>query len=201
MADFPYAKEIYMQERIRGAITEALGVLGIEPVVFSVEHPSDLSHGDYATNVAMVAAKQGRENPRECALRILGELEKNLPPEVEKIDIAGPGFINFHLSRQFFVKKVAEALKQKDYWGKNDAYAGKRVMVEYTDPNPFKELHIGHLVPNALGESLARLFMFAGAETKRVTYQGDVGMHVAKAIYGMKMKKNSTNTHRAWGRV
>lgn len=175
-----------MQEQIRTAITKTLEVLGISPIDFSVEHPGELAYGDYASNVAFIAAKEGGGNPRECAERILAELEKHKLVRVEKIEIAGPGFINFHLSRNFFSDRVKEVLEKGDDWGKNDLYKDKRVMVEYTDPNPFKELHIGHLVPNALGESLARLFMFAGAETKRVTYQGDVGMHVARVIWRMK---------------
>lgn len=199
-----------MQDQIREAITKVIVGFGLTPVDFSVEHPEELSHGDYASNVALkifgplshetdASWTVGRPieeikefgNPRECAERILAELEKNKPAEVEKIKIAGPGFINFHLSRGFFADRVREVLEKGDDWGKNDSLAGKKVMVEYTDPNPFKELHIGHLVPNAIGESLARLFMFAGADTKRVTYQGDVGMHVARAIYGMQ-KMNVT---------
>jgi arginyl-tRNA synthetase len=168
------------------AITEALTALGIPLVDFSVEHPSDLAHGDYASNVALVAAKQLGKNPRELAEHVRVELEKNKPNGVEKIEIANPGFINLYLSRAFFADHTKKVLEKGVDWGKNDAYKNKRVMVEYTDPNPFKEFHIGHLVPNALGESLARLFMFAGADTRRVTYQGDVGMHVAKALYGMQ---------------
>ena len=175
-----------MQDQIRTAITKALVSLGITPVDFSVEHPSDMTHGDYATNAAILSARGRGENPHELADKIAAQLHVMHIESIEKIEIAGPGFINFHLSRDFFADRVKEVLKKGDDWGKNKRYAGERVMVEYTDPNPFKELHIGHLVPNALGESLARLFMFAGAETKRVTYQGDVGMHVAKAIYGMQ---------------
>lgn len=175
-----------MQNKIRAAIIEALTVLGITPVDFSVEHPADIANGDYATNAAILSARVLGESPHELADKIAAQLRSMNIENIAAIEIAGPGFINFHLSRDFFADQVKEILEKGDDWGKNDAYKSKRVMVEYTDPNPFKELHIGHLVPNALGESLARLFMFAGAETKRVTFQGDVGMHVAKAIYGMQ---------------
>jgi arginyl-tRNA synthetase len=175
-----------MQEKIKLAIEKALETLGISDVDFSVEHPGDFSHGDYASNVAMVVAKQVGKAPREVAEQLLAALESSKPVEVEKIEIAGPGFINFHLSRKFLSDQVKEILEKKNDWGKNNSLAGKKVMVEYTDPNPFKLLHIGHLMPNALGESIARLFMCAGADVKRVTYQGDVGIHVARTIWRMR---------------
>jgi arginyl-tRNA synthetase len=154
-------------------------------VDFAVEHPADLSHGDYATNVAMVLAKPLGEAPRGVAEQLHAALEGTLP-EVASIDIAGPGFINFRLTRQFFSAEVARINDLGEAWGKNQSWSGKRVLVEYTDPNPFKEFHVGHLFTNAVGESIARLFMMQGANTKRVNYQGDVGLHVAHAIWGMQ---------------
>ena len=179
-----------MEQVIRTAITDALKELGVEPIDFVVEHPNELTHGDYACNVAMVAAKVLGKNPRELAEEIAANLEGQIE-YIEKIEIAGPGFINFHLSHDFFTHEIKRANSLGENWGKNNTWKEKIAIIEYTDPNPFKELHIGHLVPNALGESLARLFMFAGADTKRVTFQGDVGMHVAKAIYGLIKNGNT----------
>jgi len=113
------------------------------------------------------------------------EIEKNLPKEISKIEVAGAGFINFYLSREFFVESIKEVLEQKENWGKNNLLAGKKVMVEYTQPNPFKPFHIGHLMSNAIGESISRIVEFSGAKTIHANYQGDVGPHVAKAIYGL----------------
>lgn len=174
-----------MEEIIKNAVIKALESAGLASVDFVVEHPKELSHGDYACNVAMVAAKSEGKSPRAIAEQLLPILEGAIA-EVSSITIAGPGFLNFHLTREFFSKEITQASAAGDTWGQHDTWKGKTVIVEYTDPNPFKELHIGHIVPNALGESLARLFMFAGADTKRVTFQGDVGMHVAKAMYGLK---------------
>lgn len=174
-----------MEARVRKAITEALESLGVSKCDFVVEHPADMSHGDYATNAALSAAKHLVKNPREFATELMAALQGQIP-HVEKIETAGPGFINFHLARDFFVEKITSANSAGNAWGTNDSYKGKKVMIEYTDPNPFKELHIGHLVPNALGESLACLFEAAGAEVRRVTFQGDVGMHVAKGIWALK---------------
>lgn len=174
-----------MKENLTQSIKSALETLGIEAGVISLEHPSDLSNGDYSTNVAMAYAKQLGVNPRELADKIKSEIEKENVKEVLKIEVAGAGFINFYLSHNFFVDSIREILNQKENWGKNQILSGKKVMVEYTQPNPFKPFHIGHLMSNAIGESISRIVEFSGAKTVRANYQGDVGLHVAKAIYGM----------------
>jgi len=175
-----------MKKEIEKLIKDALKNLGIaEDIIFTVEHPEDFKNGDYSTNVAMICAKNIGKNPRELAEKIKLELEKNKPTEIEKIEIAGPGFINFYLSREFFTKSVDIILDKKENWGKNERQTGKKVMVEYTDPNPFKPFHIGHLMTNAIGESISRIFEFSDAKVVRANYQGDVGPHVAKAVYGL----------------
>ncbi|MFT5036821.1 MAG: arginyl-tRNA synthetase, partial [Candidatus Azotimanducaceae bacterium] len=170
---------------IRTAIEEVLKDLQIEGVDFVVEHPSELSHGDYTCNVAMAAAQKLSKNPREVAEEITLKLEGQIE-YVEKISVAGPGFINIHLSRDFFTTEISRANELGEDWGKNTLFEGKTVVVEYTDPNPFKEFHVGHLFTNSVGESIARLFMVSSADTKRVNYQGDVGMHVACVLWGME---------------
>jgi arginyl-tRNA synthetase len=175
-----------MKERIEKIIKEVLKDLGIEDASFNIEHPEDLKNGDYSTNVALVCSKNLSKNPRETSELIKGGIEKNLPKDIEKIEIAGPGFINFFLSRDFFVEKINQILEEGDNWGRNKILDGKKVMIEYTDPNPFKPFHIGHLMANAVGESISRIIEYSGAETIRANYQGDIGLHVAKAIYGLK---------------
>ncbi len=174
-----------MQTVLRTAIEDVCKDLGLPEVDFSIEHPSDMSNGDFASNVAMVLAKEAGKAPREIAELILKELDDQIE-YVEKIEVAGPGFLNFYLHRDFFAAEVVRAYNEADRWGANHSWHNKTVLVEYTDPNPFKEFHIGHLFTNAVGESIARLFMVQGATVKRVCYQGDVGMHVASAIYGMQ---------------
>lgn len=181
-----------IQETIKNLITQALKELDLPQADFVVEHPGDLSHGDYSTNVAMVLSKQAGQNPRDLAGKIVEVLEKNLPAEISKVEAVGPGFINFHLSRGFFTGSIQEILRQKENWGKNTQLLGKKVMVEYTQPNPFKPFHIGHLMSNAIGESISRIVEFSGAKTIRANYQGDVGPHVAKAIWGIL---NSGESH------
>jgi arginyl-tRNA synthetase len=172
---------------IKQAITRALASVGIEAALDEIvlEHPAELTHGDYATSVALKYAKQVGKSPRGLAEEIveaLGEVEG-----VSKIDIAGPGFINFTLAPQAIAASLDEA-RTEDMWGANNLQKGKKIMVEYTDPNPFKEFHIGHLMSNGTGEAISRLLQFSGADIKRANWQGDVGPHVAKAIWG-KMHK------------
>jgi arginyl-tRNA synthetase len=181
-----------MKEQIENQIKEVLKNLEIEEKNFSIEHPDDLKNGDYSTNVAMICAKQFKLNPRDLAEKIKIELEKVLPNI--RIEIAGAGFINFYLGRDFFIDSVKDILNKKEDWGKNEKLSGKKVMVEYTQPNPFKPFHIGHLMSNAIGESISRIVEYSGAKTIRANYQGDIGPHVAKAIYVMLKNKDATNS-------
>jgi len=103
-----------MENSIRTALTDALAALGVSPVAFAVEHSDDPAHGEYASNVALVSAKATGESPRTFAEKLCEELQKKQIPFVETIEIAGPGFINFHLSRDFFAKQIAEVLEKKD---------------------------------------------------------------------------------------
>ena len=174
---------------IEEAIAQALTVLGAPSARFVLERPGDMAHGDYATNAALAASKLLGKSPREVAEALKEALDGEIAV-VEKIEVAGPGFINFYLTHEALMSVVIEAAT-KDSWGANAVYTGKMVMVEYTDPNPFKEFHIGHLMSNAIGEAIARTLENAGAMVIRANYQGDVGLHVAKAIWGyMKQEEN-----------
>jgi arginyl-tRNA synthetase len=178
-----------IEEQLKIAITKVLAELGIVGVSFVLEHPADMAHGDFATNAAMVAAKKADKNPRTLAEEIVAKLKAQNNTDVIAIDIAGPGFINFKIAPTVFDKELSSALSSGENWGWNANLKGKKVMVEYTDPNPFKEFHIGHLMSNTIGESISRLIEASGAETKRACYQGDVGLHVAKAIWGINKEK------------
>ncbi len=162
--------------------------LGISPDEVPVEHPADLKNGDYSSPVAIQHAKRVEKKPRELAEEIVSKL--GTIEGVQKVEVAGAGFINFYLSSSALAEAVEKAREEKT-WGRNNLNKGKKVMVEYTDPNPFKEFHIGHLVPNALGESVSRLLDFGGAEVKRANYQGDLGIHVAKSLF-IQLEKGIT---------
>jgi arginyl-tRNA synthetase len=174
-----------METVIRTAIEEALEKLGIAPASFSVEHPENLQFGDFACNVAMVVSKTLGKAPVEIAGLLKTELDGQIE-YVEKIEIAGPGFLNFYLAREFFSEEIARAHAQGDQWGKSSIFEGKQILLEYTSPNLFKPLHVGNLVGNIVGESLARLFAFAGADVQRINYPSDIGLTVAKGVWGLQ---------------
>ncbi len=141
-------------------------------------HPKDLRNGDYM----LVADEEDFK-----------KLEREGLPFVSKIEFVKPRFINFYLSKEFFKESLGEISEKGENFGKSEHAKGFKVMVEYTDPNPFKEFHIGHLMSNAIGEALSRIIEFNGAEVKRANWQGDVGMHVAKAVWGMRNLGLSSN--------
>ncbi len=170
-----------MQEKLEKLIKEALISLNLEVGDFALEHPTDLKNGDYSTNVAI---KYGHKE------EILGYLNKYKPDEVEKIELAGPGFINFYLLPEFFKRSLGEIIKKDKDFGRSEHAKDFKIMVEHTDPNPFKEFHIGHLMPNVIGSALSRIFEWNGAEVKQANYQGDVGLHVAKAIWALMKGKD-----------
>jgi len=174
-------------------VTDLPAQAGISKI--NLEHPEELSHGDYSCNIAMVLAKLTGQNPREFAIKIVAKILEKKPKEVLKVEVAGPGFINFYLSPEFFTDQTKEILKADKKFGLNKNLKGEKTVIEYTDPNPFKEFHIGHLMSNAMGESISRIIEANGAKVKRACYQGDVGLHVAKAIWGIKQKGNIKNAY------
>ncbi len=175
-----------MEDKIRLATAKALETLGAGNTQFAVEWPADVTHGDFAVNAALAASKALGKSPREVAELLVPALTDALGAHAEKIEVAGPGFINITLARSIFSSVITEANESGKEWGSGVSNAGKRVMIEYTQPNPFKELHIGHLMSNTIGESVSRLIEFSGATLARANYQGDVGPHVAKALWGLR---------------
>ena len=177
---------------IKQALARALNTAGIRISADEValERPKGLSHGDYATGAALQYSKQVGMQPVKLAEKIVAGLERL--NGVKSVEVVAPGFINFHLTPDAINSVLGEAIAHEEAWGKNDSQKGSRVMVEYTDPNPFKEFHIGHLMSNAIGESISRLVEYSGAEVKRTCYQGDVGLHVAKAIWNMRENENAS---------
>lgn len=170
---------------LKEIITKFLNNQGITSPVINLTHPEDISFGDFTTNVSLAYSKQLKVNPKQLAEKIIEELNKNKIDEIESIKIAGPGFINFKIKDSYFAKEIIESLKKGENIGKLNIDKDKKIMVEYTDPNPFKIFHIGHLVPNAVGESISRIVEFSGANVIRACYQGDVGLHVAKTIWAI----------------
>lgn len=135
----------------------------------------DEQFGDYATNVALQLAKPLGKNPREVAEQIAEKLRET--GAYAEVTVAGPGFINLRLSDT----ALLESLQQTP----SRALAGKTILVEYSDPNPFKPLHAGHLYTTLVGDSISRLVENAGATTIRLNYGGDVGLHAGKSMWAI----------------
>jgi arginyl-tRNA synthetase len=168
-----------MKEELKKIIEKAVKEFGEIPD-FSIEVPSDKKFGDYSTNVALVLAKKIGKSPIETANLIKDKIRSDI---LKDIKVAGPGFINFFISNNIFIDSIKSVGKN---FGKGNNLKGKKIIIDYTDPNLFKEFHVGHLMNNSIGESLSRIFEFEGAKVKRVCYQSDIGLNVAKAVYGMQ---------------
>lgn len=175
--------------KVVNATKTALGLKVIPS--FKIETPTDFTHGDFSVNIALILAKELKKNPVEVAQKIQQAL--GLVQNIEKIEVVQPGFINFWLSKDYITAQLNQMLAVS-HAGSAGKLNGKKVMVEFTDPNPFKELHIGHLYSNTIGESLSRIFEANGAIVFRADYFGDVGMHVAKAIWGLLSKLKTQNS-------
>lgn len=179
-----------LSEKIKKWVAETLGIAEVD---FVVEYPTEMTFGDYSTNVAMVCAKMLKTNPSTLAEEFITKLNNNKIAEVDKIEAVKPGFINFFLKPEVFGDVVGEAVKDGKNVGQNKNLKGQKILVEYTDPNPFKEFHIGHLMSNSIGEAISRIIENEGADVKRLSYGSDVGLHVAKGIFGVLAKKDEIN--------
>lgn len=156
-------------------ITDALKSAGIEtgkPV--HIEQPSDRKFGDFSTNIALLSAKECRRNPRELAAEVIRHL-KFPPGTVSKIDVAGPGFINFFLSPLFIMTSVEQILARGDQFGKGTAGKGLTAVVEYVSANPTGPLTIGRGRGGVLGDCIANLLETQGYRVTREYYYNDAG--------------------------
>ena len=146
---------------------------------FVVEIPADTSHGDFATNAAMVCARTFRCAPRKVAEAIC----QNLVLEgsgIERVEIAGPGFINFFLGRGWFSEGVHSVLAQGDAYGRTSFGSGEKVQVEFVSANPTGPMHMGNARGGAIGDCLAAALDWAGYEVTREFYVNDAGNQIEK---------------------
>ncbi len=171
-----------MKEEIKKIIKDILAEMKVS-TDFIVESPGDLSHGEYSTNIALALSKELSDSPSSIADTIIEKLNQKDLKKFSKIEKAGPGFINFYLSGTEIQNKI-----QKPVFETN-ILKGQKILLEFTDPNLFKQFHIGHLMSNTIGESLSRIHEANGAEVKRLCYTSDIGPNIAKAVWGMIQHK------------
>ncbi len=170
-----------IQTELKKLVEGAVKSLGAPKAPVFVEASGEKAHGDYSTNIALALSKELKKSPLEVAQDIINRMPKN--SIVEKVEVAGPGFINFYLSKDFFVENLKKIDKNA---GKGKYAKGWKVFVEHTQPNPFKTFHIGHLMNNAIGEAVTRIIKANGATIKTASYHGDIGLHVAKAVWALQ---------------
>ncbi|HEX3081638.1 MAG TPA: arginine--tRNA ligase [Candidatus Saccharimonadia bacterium] len=150
-----------------------------DPGRLDVSYAPDAKFGDFATNAAMVYAKDLKRPPREVAEQLVAALTSGLSG-VQDIQIAGPGFINLTLGDKAMIELAESAPKAKHM-----GYKDQVIVTEYSDPNPFKVLHAGHIYTSVVGAAISNLFEQAGGEVHRVNFGGDVGLHVGKTMWAI----------------
>ena len=172
-----------MQESLQNLILSSLSSLSEQGAIeldtlpkVQIERTRDPTHGDFATNIALALAKQVKTSPRQLAQNIIDQLEKS--PLVTKVEIAGPGFINFFLSKGASTNVIRDILEQGANFGRNELGQGESVQVEFVSANPTGPLHVGHGRGAAVGDSLCRLLSACGYEVTREFYYNDAGAQI-----------------------
>ncbi|HLB36250.1 MAG TPA: arginine--tRNA ligase [Gemmatimonadales bacterium] len=165
-------------ERLREALRGVVQALGLPETDITLERPREDAHGDLATNVALKLAPQLRRKPRDVAQEIVERLA--LPPTVvTRVEIAGPGFINFWLAPDAVADALRPVMQAGVSWGRSDAGGGRPVNVEFVSANPTGPLHVGHGRQAVLGDAIALLLAFTGWQVTREFYYNDAGQQIA----------------------
>lgn len=164
--------ELLKQAVEKAIASGSLKVKTLPPIIFEI--PKDESKGDYATTLAMTLASAEKSPPRAIAEMIAGQLEDR-EGIVDRVEIAGPGYINFFLKKSHWIKTLEDAVRMGDRYGRLDIGKGEPVQVEFVSANPTGPLHIGHGRGAAFGDSLASLLKEAGYDVQKEYYINDVG--------------------------
>lgn len=175
-----------IREVLNALIAGALSALDLtteEKIV--LEHPADLKFGDYSTNIALILGQKHNRHPKDLAAELAAQILKKDHECIDKVLVAGPGFINFYLSSAFLTKNVERVLFEKDCYG-SQAANGKKILVEYSSPNIAKPFSIGHLRSTIIGDAVANILAFSGYEIIRDNHLGDWGTQFGKQIVAIK---------------
>lgn len=167
-----------IKAELKKVIQDLYGLKDFEPELTPAPDNID---ADYSSNAPLKLAKELHKSP----IQIAEEIEQK---GKQKVLITPPGFLNFTLSDEFLSSKINDLSKDFNENIISDDFKGKTVICEFSDPNPFKVLHVGHLYTSVVGDSISRLFEYAGAKVIRANFGGDVGLHVAKTMYILQQK-------------
>lgn len=185
-------------DHLRTLVAQSVQTLlsNIDIAEIALERPADMRHGDWSTNVAMQLFGELKKtsnttyaNPRELAEAISSEILKQVQHDkkvtIESVTVAGPGFINFTVSKDYYLKNLEQVLELGKAYGSSDEGAGKRVIVEYSSPNIAKPFTIGHLRSTVIGDAVASILAFSGYEVMRDNHLGDWGTQFGKQLYAL----------------
>lgn len=176
-----------LQDELNCAANAALKESLAEPLSLEITRATQSQFGHYQCNSAMKLAKLLKKSPREIAEKIVGYIQSHPSKTalIEKVEIAGPGFINIHISPSTIEQKIQQILKDP-HLGVPTIFEKKRVIIDFSSPNTAKEMHVGHLRSTIIGDSLARLFEFLGYDVLRLNHIGDWGTSFGMLIAYLK---------------
>ena len=166
-----------VRESIKNLIREALSSLGLEaPAEIHLERPANVEHGDWSTNIALALAKKAESNPRDLAGQLATTLESFPSDHVARLEVAGPGFLNFYLNKTWLYDVLLQAVDAgSEDWARSEEGANRKVIVEFVSANPTGPLHAGHGRGACYGDSVARLLERSGYSVSREFYVNDRG--------------------------
>lgn len=179
-----------LREKIMDALGRAVanGELPAEPLpAFNIEKPANSANGDFSSNIALAGAKAFKKAPRMIAQSIADniDLEGTL---FEKVEIAGPGFLNFYLSQRYYSEIVKDVITRGEDYGASDFGKGKKVLVEFVSANPTGPMHIGNARGGAIGDCLAAVLEKAGYNVSREFYVNDAGNQIEKFATSLEVR-------------
>ncbi|MBC1521889.1 arginine--tRNA ligase [Listeria aquatica] len=167
--------------QIKQAVLKATGISEADMPEILLEVPKEKSHGDYSTNIAMQLARVAKKAPRAIAESIIQEFDTK-SSQIEKIEIAGPGFINFFLDNRYLTKVIPAVLAEDESYGQSDFGKRERIQIEFVSANPTGDLHLGHARGAAIGDSLANIMDMAGFDVEREYYVNDAGNQIQNLV-------------------
>jgi arginyl-tRNA synthetase len=166
-----------LKAEIRAAVLKASIVTEEQLPEFVLEVPKEKSHGDFSTNIAMQLTRIAKQNPRAIAEALIANMDLSRAA-VSKVDIAGPGFINFTLDRSFLIHVIPQVVSAGESFGQVNLGQGEKVQVEFVSANPTGSLHLGHARNAAFGDALCKVLAFAGYDVSREYYINDAGNQI-----------------------
>ncbi|WP_226581488.1 arginine--tRNA ligase [Halobacillus litoralis] len=184
-----------MEQKLKDEIVRSVLAAGLaaeeELPEVVLEQPKDKAHGDYATNMAMQLARVAKKNPRAIATELVEQFDHS-KASIEKIEIAGPGFINFYMNNQYLTELVPTILNAGDQYGRTNSGEGHKIQVEFVSANPTGTLHLGHARGAAVGDSLCNVLDAAGYDVSREYYINDAGNQMANLALSLEARYMQT---------